>query len=86
MGRAEGAVRYNGSATGNQTGNGMNFCHFQRFVQRHIRQNRRNTCRQHGFAAARCTNHNGIVSACRCNFQRTFYFKLSFHVRKIILV
>ena len=64
-------------------GNGVDLCGFHRFRRCHFRQNRRNSLRQHAFAAAGTADHQGIVPAGSGDFQGIADILLSLYIGKI---
>ena len=61
----------------------MDARHFQRFFQRHIRQNPRQTARHHRLTAARRADHQHVVAARRRDFERALGALLPAHIRKV---
>ena len=65
-----------------QARDGMHQAHFQSLGWRKIWQQRRQSCRQHGFAATGRANHQQVVPARRGNFQSALRGFLPLHIGK----
>ena len=68
MGRAEGPFGHQPRIRRQRARRAMDARHFQRFFQRHIRQNPRQTARHHRLTAARRADHQHVVAARRRDF------------------
>jgi hypothetical protein len=64
----------------------MNFCRFQRFRQGQIRQDCRQSLRQHRLAGSGWTDEDDIVSSGSGDFQGALYMLLAFDLVKIGIV
>ena len=64
---------HDAGAADEQSGDAVDLRDLERFVQRHRRQNRRQTAREHRLAAARRPDEQEIVSAGRGDFERALW-------------
>ena len=85
IGVLKGAFAYQAAVFAQFAFDAVNFRNLKRFFLRQFRQNGVHSLRQHGFARARHSDHQHIVTARRRYLQCPFGKKLSLHIGKIIL-
>ena len=85
MRRAERPFRHDSFLAQNPR-HGMNFCNFERFLERHIGQNGRDRAREHGFSATGRPDEEDIVSSRDRHLQRAFRDGLSLDEGEIALL
>jgi len=83
MGRTKWSRRNKRSLAVQKSGDAVNLGGFDRFVERHRRNNRRHPFRQHRFAGTGRSNHENVVATRNRDFDCALHVSLAFHVGKI---
>lgn len=70
-------------ARGQMSGDGMNLGRFERFAERHVRQDGREPAREHRLTRTRRADHDDIVPACRGDFEGALRHLLPLHIGEV---